>query len=223
MVSMSTTSADMSSKQSSERRDMLVISSDPGDNEAMAAAGILVSRTREKILESVPGGIYTMADQADLDRQELVDIVCGARAVIVILTQGSLMSEQQLQTIVDAMGFCDSSSLIPVNAPHFKFPSQAYHAEYLVHRFPKSTADDIWSRVQQLFKIISVALATSASLQIIDTQAKEVLARIPKTKRSSARPSSVQGLDLASLFFEVGRSKPEQDEINGLKTDGTWV
>ena len=41
-----TTSADISM-----RRDMLAISSNPGDNTAMAAAGILVTRTREKILE----------------------------------------------------------------------------------------------------------------------------------------------------------------------------
>jgi len=190
----------MISTASKSHDDMLVVSSDPNDDEAAASVGILVSNIQESILEFVDKGIYVLADQDDLSRQDMADAVWGARAVVVILTPGSLSSAEQLQAIVDAMGVGDSLPVVPMNTPHFRFPSEQYQDRLMAH-FPSDTANEVWLRIQRLFKRISVFFATNASASIIQAQALEMLTRIPRRReRNSTKPPSNDQL----LTLEAG-------------------
>merc|ERR1712187_851075 len=95
-----------------------------------------------------------------------------------MLTDRSLSSVHQLQIIVDAADL-DNLPVIPVSTPNFKFPTECYRESNLMTAYPTALADEIWLRVQKMFKKISVSFATHASHQILGAQAAEVLARIP--------------------------------------------
>jgi len=190
-------------------KSMVLISSLPSSDEAMASACILHSKIREDVMRVAEEGCCLLADH-DPDTDGITAAVARSRAVIVLLSQGTMESLPQLAAIVELMSTVASVSssppqVIPVNTPGFQFPDAAYY-ETVFPRIWPGESDTAAASIQAFFKRIAVFFATNASDGVIDTQAREVVARIPKTfdaKMSLSRTVTTASLRREELDKDV--------------------
>merc|ERR1712046_353629 len=117
-----------------------VLSSDLTDDEATAAAGIMLRILGGKLLNKTGSEIYASVDVESLCN---VDSLCRetiqARAVVVMLSSGSLESVLQLRVIGTVMQqrCCGEFPVaVPVHLPGFQFPSEHYFRDVLPHVWP---------------------------------------------------------------------------------------
>merc|ERR1712137_285169 len=114
------------------------------------------------------------------DVDELCRNAFKARCVILLLSRGSLESEEQLQVIGEIiMHGAPFPALVPVHLPGFEFPSEPYFKEILPKVWPGSSAE-MRSCLQGFFNRISLRFSTEASEVELSAQAQRVLDRIPE-------------------------------------------
>jgi hypothetical protein len=181
-------------------KSMVLISSMLYDCEAIAAASILNSKIQEDVKAVAEGGSCLLVNH-DPDIDGVANAVARATAVVVVLTQGTMQSLQQLAAIVELMTTISSvdqhpPQVIPVNTPGFIFPNEAYYQEAFPSIWPgDSTAAAV--HMQSFFKQIAVFFPTNDSDSILDKQAMEVVSLIPKnfdSKVASLRKTTSDGL-----------------------------
>merc|ERR1712150_230075 len=158
---------------------MLLMSSDPEDDEATAAAGILMQRTSQQTLSLRSSGISLLADQGEMSEEEQMIAIRDADAVVVLLTRGSLRSVLQLRVLLTAIDVAEHTQktpgsgpfeLVPVSVQGFEFPTGSNLAATLAEVFPEAHAK-AQTNLKFFFKRISIFLSTNASIEIIDAQA----------------------------------------------------
>lgn len=178
---------------------MLVVSSDADDQEATAAAGIVVSKISEMIYTFMPEGSFMLVD-ASVSEEEEECYVTGARALIVILGQGSLGCPEQLRVLAVGMARLLEPGapyqVIPVNTPKFGFPcGEDYYETTLMKVWPGRSPDD-YAAVRTFFKRLSIAFSTHASDAVLATQANQIVERIPRAPMEAyaQRAQSCQSL-----------------------------
>lgn len=164
----------------------VVISSLRGYDEATAAVGILMSKIKNDVLEFATHGIAALCDfpapeQAE-DKERIRSVVTKSTAVVVLLSSGSLESEEQLNVIALALNV-RSLPALPMAMPCFRFPSP----DFFTQELPKRAPCDIIGHLQVLFKQIAVAFPINESTAILNTQAAAVVCRLKADcKRVSA-------------------------------------
>jgi len=180
---------------------LVVISTAPGDHEALASAGILVCKIQEKVLEFCKAGFLVLADVVTAHDEDVHRAVCSARAVIIMLSRGSLESAEQLQIIMDAMVVAGETEVVPMITASFRFPSKQFYDEEFGRRLSNDTdVAQMRSRVEGLFKRIAVPWHTHSSDNVLSAQAADLIKRIPKSSHAtrgietlSSRSVSVTG------------------------------
>merc|ERR1712050_563988 len=96
-------------------------------------------------------------------------------------------------------------AVIPVNAPGFIFPDEHYYDTVL----PKVWIGDVdlaKIRIQAFFQRIAVFFATHASEEVLDTQAREVVSRIPQKFDNKKAPSDNAPLSEIALPLRDART-----------------
>merc|ERR1719240_385206 len=101
----------------------------------------------------------------------------NARCVIVLLSRGSLESEEQLKVIAEVMlKRMDFPVVVPVHLPGFQFPSEHYFEQVLPIVWLDGNID-MRSHLEEFFNHISLRLSTDASEMELFAQAQRVLDR----------------------------------------------
>jgi len=188
----------------------VMISTCPGDDEAVASAAILVHMTQEAVLEFCKAGILVLADLDDTPGKDVYKAVCSARAVVIMLSAGSLESPVQLQIIMDVMSVADEVEVIPMITSSFRFPTK----QFLEEEFGRglsgdSDVDEMRIRLTGLFKRIAVTWATASSLQVLIAQAADFTRRIPrnwKGKDSASTTATASRPRLSVMPSNVSRT-----------------
>jgi len=165
----------------------VLLCSKPGDDEATAAAGIMMRIIGQQIFCKTGARMISSVEETGLcNDNQLWRCAINARCVIVLLSQGSLESEEQLKVIAEAMlqhRQVDFPVVVPVHLPGFQFPSEHYFKEVLPTVWPDSNTD-MRSHLEEFFNRISLRLSTDASEMELATQAQRVLDRIPENFHS---------------------------------------
>eukprot|EP00405_Crypthecodinium_cohnii_P036844 CAMPEP_0206538352 /NCGR_PEP_ID=MMETSP0325_2-20121206/7813_1 /ASSEMBLY_ACC=CAM_ASM_000347 /TAXON_ID=2866 /ORGANISM="Crypthecodinium cohnii, Strain Seligo" /LENGTH=496 /DNA_ID=CAMNT_0054035777 /DNA_START=460 /DNA_END=1950 /DNA_ORIENTATION=- len=200
------------------RQGTVVFSSRRNDDEASATVGILLGQIQASLLEVVPAGYTVLSDLGNEAADEAVAMLASAHVVVVVLTNDSLKTTQQLQVICNAMS--EEVPCIPVSTPSFRFPNSQSFQDLKIRY--KGEASELEARVQLFFKIISVPFTTYASQQVLSVQATSVLARIPKTSKynSAGRHTASQEKAIALVkvqtideFFHEPVPRPDPNQI----------
>jgi len=166
---------------------MVLVSSDPADDEASAAAGILVAKMRLALLGFMQEGVFMLAGEDDLEDDQAARYVEEARCLIVILSAKTLQCPSQLKLIIQSMELIVSQknshsatfAAIPVSIPFFQFPSPEYFSEDLPKYLP-SSSEKASDMVHMFFKRLAIAFATHASDDVIENQVMHVVAAVPR-------------------------------------------
>merc|ERR1712232_770705 len=145
-------------------RGMVVISSRCDDNEALAATGIMVQKLEERVGGSITESLCVLTEYSSVlraskeDLGNIASVVSTSRALIVILSSGSMECVPQLVALVEAMhhqskegdgtsswdlhkvstGGWHGPVVIPCNTPDFQFPTDAYYNDVFPRIWPGS-------------------------------------------------------------------------------------
>jgi len=222
----STTSGKMGSTTTAVNKPftsgMVLVSSDPSDDEASAAAGILVAKMRLALIGFMQEGVFMLAGEDDLTDDQAARYMQEARCIIVILSARTLRCPSQLKLIIQSMDIVveqkrTSSSVqfaaIPVSVPFFQFPSPDYFNEDLPKYLTSSTEKD-GGRIHMFFKRLAIAFATHASDDVIESQVTHVVAAIPRGAGPWNFSPSGQG---------VADDKPEKPELGTTNAHEGWA
>merc|ERR1711920_518834 len=195
-------------------------------DEAIASAGILIRKIKAKVLGFVPQGINCIASDIQDDLHSLYGLVAHSRAVVLILTNDTLDSLPQLKTIAVAMKAAEENEgwpvVIPVSTPGFSFPSHSFYSEMLPKIWRQCTSStslgsdsedvaDAERHIQAFFRLIAIPFSTHSSERVLDAQAEDVVARIPKKSKGGR-------VNLGSCVGEGGDVHPvvESPQEDGL-------
>uniref|UniRef100_A0A6U9URZ9 TIR domain-containing protein n=1 Tax=Zooxanthella nutricula TaxID=1333877 RepID=A0A6U9URZ9_9DINO len=193
-------------KQDSLPAKGLLISVDPRDDEACAAAAVL----RHYMMPSLVG-FMSASDVAILSRDvadwtQLVQASTTARAVVAVCSAGTMSCDEQLLVIVEAVGASteeessnapkdplsagkkvDGPACIPLSLPSFTFPNaeyfEAFREKALFH-----DPDYAVANIKKLFMSICVYFPVHAADRVLVTQATAVVSRVPAKDTDSHRP-----------------------------------
>jgi len=214
-----------SSEAVPNRAGALVISSEPGNDEATAAAGILGDKVQERVFSLTGESVCRLADY-ELDFDIIEAVVSKSCATVVILSSGSMESETQLFTIFAAIGAIQKMGeslgprVIPVSTPGFTFPSEDYFTQVLPRFCRQGNMDNSREALHAFFRRIAVTLSTHASDRVLDIQAQEVLSRLPAINVVGGKPAPVgleRSNDLAAriAFFRSLSTRSQQSSSDG--------
>mmetsp|Transcript_135156 Transcript_135156/g.431494 ORF Transcript_135156/g.431494 Transcript_135156/m.431494 type:complete len:1353 (-) Transcript_135156:426-4484(-) len=163
-----------------KRSGLVVLSADPNDDEAGAAAGIIIVKLQAKLghmgsgLHMLHEGVY----EEPADQRRLIEL---SRALVVLLTARTLSSKPQLDAIIDGMSAKETGSqlvVIPLSTPSFTFPSETFLATSLPAEFYTKPDADL-AQIKGLFRFIASAFTFHASNDVIQLQTDAILDRIP--------------------------------------------
>merc|ERR1719384_380426 len=114
----------------------LMISSDRHCDEATAVVFLVRAKLESELMDAVPNGLCCLCDFAESPC--VLQGVASARAVMVLLSSGTLTSPQQLAIAacaVKARADFGSPDVIPVSIPGFVFPIEEFFATSLPDMF----------------------------------------------------------------------------------------
>jgi len=166
----------------------LVISADPCDAEAAAAACILARKTKYVASALLKAGVCFLSDHMDAGIVSHCHTVANARALVVILSTGTLSSRHQLEIIAHAMGLHvkgQGPPIIPANMFGFSFPSANYYGQVLPLVWPEVSEDQA-RHIAALLRTSCCPYSTHASDQVLLAQTKAIFERIPPGQQRSA-------------------------------------
>jgi len=196
----------------------IVISADPCDPEAAAAACILTCKTQEVAPTLLKEGICFLSDCMGMGIVGHCLAVATARALVVILSSETLTSRHQLEIISHATGLNEKGQgplTISANVLGFSFPGASYHDQVLPQIWPQVSKAQA-HHVCSFFRAISCPYSVHASDQVLRAQTKAIVGRIPLGKHG----------DCAALPPTMLQSKPSASVHNGSPHKSThqeWV
>jgi hypothetical protein len=171
--------------------DMCVILSDPWDDEASSAAGVMASKISEKVFGFVSDGICVTADypnEAGIDRRTE-----HARAVMVLLSKHVLEKMVVIRGIIAATAAkgVTVGDVVPITIPGFHFPKDNFYKEMLPSLWGRrESLGDVAvakQRLEEFFHWIAVPLSTMASDLVLESQTEQLILRIPKTSITKSK------------------------------------
>jgi hypothetical protein len=139
-------------QQLPKQANAVLISSEPGSDEASAAALILLSKVKEPLMHLAPEGVHII-DEHTRDAERVLAAVGAARALLILMSSGTLASPEQMGAIVKVMAPAEEEGAgkgnlsanvgdrspavgnrpsmlpvaVPVSLPGFEFPSDDYY------------------------------------------------------------------------------------------------
>merc|ERR1712176_756145 len=183
----------------------LVISSDSHCDEATAVVFLLKLKMKEGLESLVPAGICCLCDY-DCSRGSTLESVSSSRAVVVVLSPGTLASPDQLALAAWATRKRQDAGMpdvIPVNIPGFVFPTEEFFqqvAPKIFHtsggvKFGFAESDDFVQSLREFFWSTRTVLSTHASEKVLDHEVQELLSRM----RRGPRRSTISGATISRL------------------------
>jgi len=164
-----------------DQEDMLLVSVEKHNQEALAAASIFFGKVSDKLLEVGVSLACNLCDHSLEDFSAVSSAIGQARGVLIFLSGGTLRCLEQLLVISEAMHCADmegnSSSVVPVLLPDSQFPGADYYKDVLPLLLPDH-GDDLESLIQAFFKLIAAPLSTHASDEVLRAQASVILDRM---------------------------------------------
>lgn len=197
------------------------------DDEALAAAGTLHRKIAAQFHRICAGDICCLADYPP---ETDFDIRAGdLHAIVVVLSARSLEVQAQLNIIVMGQKYFEVG-VIPMNCPAFNFPTDEYYDKLLPRMWQGcSGCRDVGESVGHIkafFKRISAPLTMYASDAILNTQAEEILARIPKKAsrdlRKEVEMPTWKLSDMDGREF-VNRARPEDSRREDGDGEDTYL
>lgn len=185
----------------------IVICSDHGDMEAVAAATILNAMITEQVLSVGGKATVHFHDYQQEEAGVYGRMAKSSSATVVLLSRGTMRSATQLQVIVDLMTGGDHHAdgshppprssegsdsrqtvdtkhsvvkrvtAVPVLIDGFIFPDDHYYQEDLPRILGPELAQEASPLIHSFFKTIAVSLSTSASENLLMLQAKQIATR----------------------------------------------
>jgi len=222
---------------------LILISAEPGNDEAMAAASILASKVQDALFRNFDGAAGLVISLSDRDLGDLNAIgtcLASARAIIILLSAGTMQSPSQLVAILESASrkavlpkqmskgstdpmtspksLSDNCVVIPMTLPGFTFPTDHYYSAILPVMVPTGT-DEPEASVRNFFKLIAAPFSIEASDQVLDVQAKGVAARVPKNvskSKSTIQQDFMGALNSVAIRSSIPRSDrtPQAIETN---------
>jgi len=166
---------------SSSYGGQVLVSTLPGNDEALATGGIIKLVIGERIFRAHNAIVSLLEDDVGyVDR--VGDMACTALAIVTVLTPGTLQSAEQIRVISVASSFINSgvaeTCLIPVTTPGFEFPHSDYYRYALSHVYPDGILCDAEDVVKSFFRLISIFLPTHESQQVLETSCVAIMERL---------------------------------------------
>eukprot|EP00443_Scrippsiella_acuminata_P042323 CAMPEP_0115362042 /NCGR_PEP_ID=MMETSP0270-20121206/102507_1 /TAXON_ID=71861 /ORGANISM="Scrippsiella trochoidea, Strain CCMP3099" /LENGTH=1452 /DNA_ID=CAMNT_0002784613 /DNA_START=28 /DNA_END=4385 /DNA_ORIENTATION=+ len=192
----------------------LVISADPCDAEAAAAACILISRAKPSVASFLKEGVSFLSDHMDMGIVGHCLAITVARALVVILSTDTLSSRHQLEIIAHVKGLNEKDHgpvAIPVNVD-FSPPSTHYYSRVLPQIWPEVSEAQV-RRIGVFFRTASCPYSTRASDQVLRAQIHAIVRRIPLNWTSaSGIGAGIYEDDLTHIEFEDNDGEEEEEE-----------
>jgi len=172
----------------------LLISTLHGSDESTAVGGILKAALAERVYAEMNYTVELSEDLDDTAEEAAYRIGSGlAIAVLVVLSEGSLASAQQVASIIQA--WQSRVGLIPIATPGFQYPELSFFEVALPQllqadeEIAAEGEERAVEAVRGFFRLIAVYFPTNASSQVLLTQGDAVLARLAETLKVSKRGS----------------------------------
>merc|ERR1711920_925227 len=173
----------------------LVISSDSHCDEATAVVFLLKIKLKTGLETIVPAGICCLCDY-DGSRSSTLESVSSSRALVVLLSPGTLASPEQLALAAWATRKRQDAGMpdvIPVNIPGFVFPTEEFFQQTSPNIFSTSTGvkfgfsdpNDFVQSLREFFWSTRSTLSTHASEKVLDHEVQELLSRMRRGPRRS--------------------------------------
>merc|ERR1712151_15054 len=143
----------------------------------------------------VPTGICCLCDY-DVSRSSTLESVSSSRALIVLLSPGTLASPEQLALAAWATRKRQDAGMpdvIPVNIPGFVFPTEEFFQQTSPKifrtsagvKFGFSDSNDFVQSLREFFWSTRTTLSTHASEKVLDHEVQELLSRMRRGPRRS--------------------------------------
>jgi len=158
----------------------LVVSADPYDPEAAAAACILMKNTQDLAPTFLNEGLFFLSDHMDMGITGHCLAITAARSLVVILSTETLSSCHQLDIIAHATGLNEKGqgpAIIPADIFGFRFPSAHYYSQVLPQIWQDVSEAQV-RHIEMFFCAISCPYTTHASDQVLQTQTEAIIRRI---------------------------------------------
>merc|ERR1712176_903468 len=183
----------------------VVISSDSHCDEATAVVFLLKLKMKAGLESLVPAGMCCLCDY-DCSRGSTLEYVTSSRAVVVVLSPGTLASPEQLALAAWATRKrqdAGTPDVIPVNIPGFVFPTEEFFQQTSPKIFSTSAgvkfgfpeSSDFVQSLREFFWSTRTALSTHASEKVLDHEVQELLSRMQR----GPRRSTISGATLSRL------------------------
>merc|ERR1712087_616385 len=190
----------------------LVISSDSHCDEATAVVFLLKLKMKAGLESLVPAGMCCLCDY-DCSRGSTLESVSSARALVVVLSPGTLASPEQLALAAWATRQRQDSGMpdvIPVNIPGFVFPTEDFFQQTSPKIFRTSggvkfgfaESQDFVQSLREFFWSTRTVLSTHASEKVLDHEVQELLSRM----RRGPRRTTISGATISRLSKDSSNS-----------------
>ena len=155
----------------------LLLSTDLSDDEATAAAAIVVFKIQEEVLSSQISGMTCICDVQGVTSEDVFNASVRSKGVAIMLSKDSLCCIQQIAAI---LGSVSQDIVTPVLLPYFEFPNPEFWQKVFRLRW-ESGHKLVEEATNKMFKKIAVSLPTHSSSAILDAQCCEIFQRCSST------------------------------------------
>jgi len=206
--------------QPTSMKDKLIISSDIKCDETTALVCLLKLKLQPALTELVPSGICCLCDHAE-DPGILQESMSSVRAVVVVLSSGTLASSSQLSVAAWAAKARSESGavdVIPVSIPGFVFPAEEFFSSAVPKMCAKgaevgfSDATEYTQALREFFCTSRITLSTRARDQVFDQEVQDLLARMRRGPRRSTIRMSRVGSAQASMKSKDSETAPRKSK-----------
>merc|ERR1712032_1768320 len=169
-----------------------------------------------------PAGVCCLCDY-DCSRGSTLESVSSSRALVVVLSPGTLASPEQLALAAWATRKRQDAGMpdvIPVNIPGSVFPTEEFFQQTSPKIFRTSggvkfgfaESQDFVQSLREFFWSTRTVLSTHASEKVLDHEVQELLARIRRgPRRSTISRATISRLSKSSSNSESAKNSSYTD------------
>lgn len=155
----------------------------------------MLQKIKGPLISFVPEGVRIVDEHAK-DAERALEAVGVSRAVLFLLSSGTLSSTEQMRAIVGVMASADEANgpdaagpfVVLMTLPGFEFPTDEYYSGTLPATLGLPSCEGETSvaeeKVRSFFKKIAVHFPTGAADNLLENQAAEVVSRLKKRRTS---------------------------------------
>mmetsp|Transcript_19670 Transcript_19670/g.42614 ORF Transcript_19670/g.42614 Transcript_19670/m.42614 type:complete len:738 (-) Transcript_19670:82-2295(-) len=194
----------------------LLVSADPADSEAIAAANILVLKIRMEVFQTLQCETIELSSLDDCQNNLPVHrrpMAARCAAIVVVMSRGTLNCRVQLQTIAEAVR-AHTPTVIPMKTTGFLFPNEEYFRNILPWRLDRRRGGR--SHVTSFFRLIALEFTPHASDQTLTAQCTEVVSRLACKPRKLGATGATD-FERPSITVEM----PPPPMLSTLEKDGS--